>query len=72
MFRFLTTILTAGLTAVATPPNLVVDGIPAIPDALREQARPYLQLGMVRFHGWHPSKREMLITMPSFHTTEQE
>jgi len=64
VFRTTLPILLTSMAAVATPPpNLVVDGIPAIPDALRKQAEPYLRLGMVRFQGWHPGKREMLITM---------
>ena len=62
MSRFLVLLFIASSTTAAPPPNLVVDGIPAIPAVLREKAKPYLQLGMIRFYGWHPSKREVLIS----------
>ncbi len=62
MSRFLFFLFIALGAAAAPPPNLVVDGIPVIPTELREKVKPYLQLGMVRFYGWHPSKREILIS----------
>ena len=43
------------------PPNLVADGIPAIPDELRTDVGRYLEFRAARFTGWHPLRREMLI-----------
>jgi dipeptidyl aminopeptidase/acylaminoacyl peptidase len=43
------------------PPNLVADGIPAIPEELRTDVGRYLEFRAARFSGWHPQRREMLI-----------
>jgi dipeptidyl aminopeptidase/acylaminoacyl peptidase len=48
--------------AAAVPDNLVVEGIPAIPAALKEDAGRYLEFRSAVFQGWHPQRREMLIT----------
>lgn len=48
--------------AAVIPTNLVVEGIPPIPDALKSNAAPYLALGGASFRGWHPQRREMLVT----------
>jgi len=45
-----------------TPANLVVEGVPSIPDALRADAGRYLEFRGAGFEGWHPKRREMLIT----------
>jgi len=42
--------------------NLVVDGIPAIPDSVAEAASRYTELRSATAQGWHPARREMLIT----------
>ena len=42
--------------------NLVVDGIPAIPDSVAEAASRYTELRSAKAQGWHPARREMLIT----------
>ncbi|HYE30590.1 MAG TPA: S9 family peptidase [Methylomirabilota bacterium] len=44
------------------PDNLVVEGVPPIPQELRTQAAPYLESRVAGFAGWHPTRREMLIT----------
>lgn len=43
-------------------PNLVVEGVPPIPQALQSEVSRYLNLGGASFRGWHGSRREMLIT----------
>ncbi|MCX7886884.1 MAG: prolyl oligopeptidase family serine peptidase [Verrucomicrobiae bacterium] len=62
-------VLPAGLPALvaeagapAVPTNLVVEGIPPIPDALKSNVAPYLALGGASFRGWHPQRREILVT----------
>ena len=45
----------------AEPPQLVLDRIPPVPDALRKSAAPYLNMTGMQFLGWHPQRREMLI-----------
>src|SRR5688572_11236385 len=44
------------------PDNLVVEGIPPIPPALQTNVGRYLEFRAASFNGWHPTKREMLIT----------
>jgi dipeptidyl aminopeptidase/acylaminoacyl peptidase len=43
------------------PDNLVVDGIPPIPPALKAGASRYLESRAAGFSDWHPQRREMLI-----------
>src|SRR5687768_3373698 len=43
-------------------PNLVADGIPAIPEDVRQSASRYLDFRTAAFQGWHPNERRMLIT----------
>ena len=45
-----------------TPDNLVVEGVPPIPQELKEEASRYLEFRAAAFQGWHPTRREMLIT----------
>jgi dipeptidyl aminopeptidase/acylaminoacyl peptidase len=59
----------AALAALALPlsaepetENLVADGIPSIPTELVADAGRYLEFRDATFHGWHPQRREMLIT----------
>ncbi len=44
------------------PTNLVVEGIPPIPDTLKSNVAPYLALGGANFRGWHTVRREILLT----------
>ena len=41
--------------------NLVVDGIPAIPESVAEAASRYTELRFASAQSWHPARREMLI-----------
>lgn len=47
---------------IVPPDNLVVDGIPALPAALRDQLRRYTEFRSAGFSAWHPLRREMLIS----------
>ena len=50
-------------TAVAeVPASLVADGIPEHPAAVRAEVGRYLQSRSAKFQGWHPTRRELLIT----------
>jgi dipeptidyl aminopeptidase/acylaminoacyl peptidase len=42
--------------------NLVTDGIPEIPAAVAEAVGRYTEFRSANLAGWHPSRREMLIT----------
>jgi dipeptidyl aminopeptidase/acylaminoacyl peptidase len=49
--------------AVVTPnENLIVEGVPPIPQSLAEQADRYTNFRAAFFASWHPTKREMLIS----------
>lgn len=43
------------------PENLVVEGIPPIPAALKRDASRYMEFRTAAFAAWHPVRREMLI-----------
>lgn len=43
------------------PESLVVEGVPAVPPALRAKADRYLEFRAAAFADWHPVRREMLI-----------
>jgi Tol biopolymer transport system component len=47
---------------IAPTPNLVVDGIPAIPASLPNDVRRYTESRPAGFADWHPLRREMLIS----------
>lgn len=46
---------------LATPENLVIDGVPGIPVDLPGQVRRYTEARAATFTDWHPSQRAMLI-----------
>jgi len=46
---------------VAPNENLIVEGVPPIPQALAEKADRYTNFRSAFFASWHPTKREMLI-----------
>jgi dipeptidyl aminopeptidase/acylaminoacyl peptidase len=55
--------LAAQRTEVITPgENLVTDGIPALPAALRQEVRRYTEFRSASFVDWHPVRREVLIS----------
>jgi dipeptidyl aminopeptidase/acylaminoacyl peptidase len=47
---------------VAPNENLIVEGVPPIPQSLAQQADRYTNFRAAFFASWHPSKREMLIS----------
>lgn len=46
----------------AWPDNIVADGIPPIPDQLKQELAPYMEFRSASFQSWNPLRREMLIT----------
>lgn len=59
--------LTFGLFALVlaraqTPDTIVLDGVPAVPEALRSEIGRYLEFRAATFQDWHPTRREMIIT----------
>lgn len=44
------------------PAALIADGIPAVPDAMVAETRPYMEFRTAAFAGWNPNDRSMLIT----------
>ncbi|RYD32344.1 MAG: hypothetical protein EOP86_15885, partial [Verrucomicrobiaceae bacterium] len=62
--------------AADVPANLVVDGIPPIPEAVTADAGRYLEFRAAALQSWHPQRREMLITTrfaetPQLHLVRQ-
>ena len=51
-----------GTLSAQVPDNLVVEGVPAVPAELRASVARYLEFRSAVFNGWHPVRREMLIT----------
>ena len=43
------------------PDALVADGIPAVPDELPVETRPYMEFRTAGFVGWHPTDKSMLV-----------
>ncbi len=57
--------LTLSLRAADTinpTPNLVAEGIPAIPSSIAEDVKRYTESRSAGFAGWHPTKLEMLVS----------
>ncbi len=50
------------MAAPAVPDNLTVEGVPAFTPELMADAGRYLEFRAAAFQGWHPQRREMLIT----------
>src|SRR6266542_5401301 len=51
----------AQASVVAPNDNLVTDGLPPVPAAIAEAARPYSEFRAAGFWDWHPTRREMII-----------
>lgn len=43
------------------PDALVADGVPAVPDELPAETRPYMEFRTAGFAGWHPTDKSMLV-----------
>jgi dipeptidyl aminopeptidase/acylaminoacyl peptidase len=55
--------LASAQSGVVTPgDNLVVEGVPAIPANIAEEVRRYTEFRAAGLIGWHPTRREMLIS----------
>src|SRR5205823_13686599 len=56
---------------VPVPPNVKVDGMPAIPQAIADGLAPYAQFRSAQMQAWHPAKRQLVINTtfasPQFH-----
>ncbi len=52
----------AWVQAQEIPPNIVAEGVPAIPSELRERMNQYLNMRSAYFADWHPTDRAMLIS----------
>ena len=59
---FIATVSLGGIAAAQAPENLVADGIPPAPPELRAEIGRYLEFRTASLRGWHPHRREMLIT----------
>jgi len=51
-----------GLAPAQIPENLVVEGVPPITSALRQDVGRYLEFRAATFNSWHPVRREILIS----------
>jgi dipeptidyl aminopeptidase/acylaminoacyl peptidase len=54
--------LSVAATRAQVPDNLVADGVPVPSPELKADAGRYLEFRAAAFNGWHPVKRELLIT----------
>lgn len=56
------TLANTALPIVQPNENLVIEGIPAIPQTIANQVDRYTQFRSAGINSWHPTKREMLIS----------
>ena len=56
-----TLISTAAIAEVPKPAALTADGMPAIPDELAAESRPYMEYRTAGFAGWNAADRSMLV-----------
>jgi len=54
--------VTPVLADAPKPAALVADGLPAIPDSVVAETRPYMEFRTAGFAGWNPVDKSMLIT----------
>jgi dipeptidyl aminopeptidase/acylaminoacyl peptidase len=59
---FLASVLVLSSLAAEVPSNLTAENLPPIPDELRADVGRYLEFRSAAFQGWHPKRRDMLIT----------
>jgi dipeptidyl aminopeptidase/acylaminoacyl peptidase len=68
ILRMLPAVLLAATTAlgqsalIVPGDNLVVEGVPPIPATLAEEVRRYTEFRSAALSGWHPTRREILIS----------
>jgi len=53
---------TAAFAEVPKPAALTADGVPAVPDSLAAQSRPYMEARSAGFAGWNAADRSMLVS----------
>lgn len=58
---FLSLLFAAVSTFAQVPANLVVENVPAFPDTLVDNVRPYLEFRTAGLSDWNPARREILI-----------
>ncbi|HEX5473852.1 MAG TPA: prolyl oligopeptidase family serine peptidase [Vicinamibacterales bacterium] len=46
---------------IAVPPNVVVDGAPAVPQSIADALAPYAQFRWATLMAWHPKARRILV-----------
>ncbi|HZJ17421.1 MAG TPA: S9 family peptidase [Chthoniobacteraceae bacterium] len=61
-FAFFVLPFVSGALVAQIPENLVADGVAPLPPELREEAQRYLEFRSAMLQGWHPQRREMLIS----------
>jgi len=59
---FVLAVALASSVHAEVPGNLVVDGIPPIPEEVHTGVGRYLEFRAAAFHAWYPQRHEMLIT----------
>ena len=62
VFLLLLVVLTSPRAQAQIPDSIVAEGISPVPPELQEEARRYLEFRSAGFNGWHPTRRELLIT----------
>jgi dipeptidyl aminopeptidase/acylaminoacyl peptidase len=62
--------LAAHAEALRPPASLIADGLPAIDSVIATKARGYTEFSARTFVGWHPLKREMLVSMRAGNTMQ--
>jgi dipeptidyl aminopeptidase/acylaminoacyl peptidase len=60
---------------VPIPPNVKVEGMPAIPQSIADDLAPYAQFRSAQIQAWHPTKRQIVISTtfgatPQLHLVE--
>src|SRR5690349_10484650 len=56
------TVLHAQEKVVPTPPTVVTEGMPPIPQSIADGLARYAQFRQAQLMAWHPTKRQMVIT----------
>lgn len=62
IFLLISNQLSFGQDTTTSSSNLIIQGIPAIPDSIVEGVRKYTESRSAAFCDWHPKRREMIIS----------